>query len=126
MSETLRPAFAGRDRPLLSYGIPFPEAAAKNATDIFSASRVYVIISGSLSRNTDALDRLKASLGPEKVVGVRKGMKPHTLWSEVLEIIHEVLATKADLILTLGGGSLTDGAKVVAFVCDPYHPPWTL
>lgn len=121
MSETLRPAFAGRDRPLLSYGVPFPAAAARHVTDTFSASRVYVIISGSLAKNTDALDRLKASLGPEKVVGVRRGMKSHTLWSEVLEIVHEVRATQADLLLTLGAGSLTDGAKVVAMVCHPHH-----
>ncbi|KAL3446554.1 alcohol dehydrogenase [Aspergillus insuetus] len=115
--ETFRPAFADRPRPLLSYGIPFPEAVARHVVDTFDAKRVYVICSGSLARNTDSLDRLAETLGKVKVsiVGKRVGMKPHTLWSEVLEITEDARACEADLILTLGGGSLTDGAKVVAF-----------
>lgn len=116
MSETVRPAFPDRERPLLSYGLPFPSSAARHVTDTFSKSRVYVICSGSLSRNTDALDRLTSALGKDKVAGVRKGMKTHTLWSEVLEIVNDARETQADLLLTLGAGSLTDGAKIVALV----------
>lgn len=116
MPETVRPAFQGRERPLLSYGLPFPTAAAHHAETTFSASRIYVICSGSLARNTDALERLFTTLGKEKVVGVRMGMKGHTLWSEVLEIVHDARRVQADLLLTLGAGSLTDGAKIVAFV----------
>ncbi|KAK9591108.1 hypothetical protein V6Z92_004184 [Aspergillus fumigatus] len=41
-------------------------------------------------------------------------MQSHTLWSEVLEIVHNARRVEADLLLTLGAGSLTDGAKVVA------------
>jgi alcohol dehydrogenase class IV len=117
MPETVRPAFADRPRPLLSYGIPFPAAAAHHIADTFKASKVYIICSGSLARNTDALDRLTAALGPQKVVGRRIGMQSHTLWSEVLEIVHDARRAEADLLLTLGAGSLTDGAKVVALVC---------
>lgn len=43
-------------------------------------------------------------------------MKPHTKWSEIAEIAREVKTLQADMIITLGGGSLTDGAKIVAFV----------
>ncbi|KAJ5764079.1 hypothetical protein N7533_002760 [Penicillium manginii] len=114
MTETVRPAFSGRERPLLSYGIAFPAAAARHVTETFHASRVYVICSGSLARNTDSLGRLNAALGPDRVVGCRVGMQSHTLWSEVLEIVEEARNAKADLILTLGAGSLTDGAKIVA------------
>ncbi|CEN61318.1 hypothetical protein ASPCAL07974 [Aspergillus calidoustus] len=115
--ETFRPAFSDRPRPLLSYGIPFPEAVARHVVDTFEATRVYVICSGSLARDTDSLGRLAETLEKVKVsiVGKRIGMKPHTLWSEVLEITADARACEADLILTLGGGSLTDGAKVVAF-----------
>ncbi|KAJ5638330.1 hypothetical protein N7490_008209 [Penicillium lividum] len=114
-SETVRPAFAARERPLLSYGIDFPAAAARHVSETFKASRIYVICSGSLSRNTDALDRLINALGSEKVVGCRIGMKTHTLWSEVLEIVEDARNVQADLLMTLGAGSLTDGAKIVAF-----------
>lgn len=115
MQETVRPAFVGREEPRLSYGIPFPEATARHVDHTFKASRVYIVSSGSLTRNTDALDRLKAALG-DKVVGVRIGMKSHTLWSEVLEITNEARERKADLLVTLGAGSLTDGAKIVSVV----------
>jgi alcohol dehydrogenase class IV len=115
--EILRPAFAGREEPRISYGIPFADAAARHTEQIFNASKVYVICSGSLARTTDALDRLKAALGGEKkVVGVRVGMKPHTLWSEVVEIANEARDAGADLIVTLGAGTLTDAAKIASFV----------
>lgn len=113
--ETYRPAFSDRPKPHVSYGIPFPEACAKHAETTFNASRVYIISSASLAKNTDALQRLKKALG-SKVAGVRIGMKPHTLFSEILEITAEAREAKADMLVTLGAGSLTDGAKIVAFV----------
>jgi alcohol dehydrogenase class IV len=120
--ETFRPAFAGRDEPRLSYGIPFPQSAAHHVENTFKATKVYIICSGSLARNTDALDRLKKALG-DKVVGVRIGMKSHTLWSEVLEIVNEARSAGADLLLTLGAGSLTDAAKIVSFVSFSFLSP---
>jgi alcohol dehydrogenase class IV len=43
-------------------------------------------------------------------------MQSHTLWSEVLEIVEDARNVQADLLLTLGAGSLTDGAKIIALV----------
>ena len=113
--ETYRPAFPTRDYPHISYGLPFPQASAKHVLSTFNASRVYILSSGSLARNTDALIRLQAALG-DKVVGTRIGMKSHTMWSEVLQVTREARALGADLLITLGAGSLTDAAKIVAFV----------
>ena len=118
MTETVRCAFADRSRPLLSYGIPFPASAKRHVTRTFNASHVYIICSGSLARNTDSLQQLKAALGEDRVAGVRIGMKSHTLWSEVVEIVQDARRVEADLIITLGAGSLTDGAKIVAMVCS--------
>ena len=115
MPEIVRPAFTDREEPRVSYGIPFPETTACHAKDTFKASKIYIISSRSLAHKTDALDRLKAALG-EKVVGVRIGMKTHTHWSEVLEITKEARQKNVDLLVTLGAGSLTDGAKIVSFV----------
>lgn len=53
-------------------------------------------------------------------------MQSHTLWSEVLEIVHDARRVEADLLLTLGAGSLTDGAKVVALVISPPPPPTSI
>ncbi|KAF2093769.1 Dehydroquinate synthase-like protein [Rhizodiscina lignyota] len=110
--ETYRPAFEGA-HTYVSYGLPFPEACAKHVQETFNAKRVYIIASKSLSTNTDALERLKKALG-DKVAGVRVGMTPHTLWSEILEIAEDAGKVDADLIITLGAGSLTDGSKIIA------------
>jgi alcohol dehydrogenase class IV len=42
-------------------------------------------------------------------------MQPHTLYSEVLAVASEVKNSGADSIITLGGGSLIDGAKGIVF-----------
>lgn len=103
--------------PHISYGLPFPQACAKHIDETFHASKVYIIASGSLSRNTDHVKDLEAALG-NKVVGVRNGMQPHTLWSECLSIIAQCRDLQADLIVTLGAGSLTDAAKIISLVCS--------
>ena len=112
--ETYRPAWPS-SHPQISYGLPFPEACAKHVSNTFKASRVYIIASGSLSRQTDHVKRLQQALG-DKVVGTTYGMKPHTLWSEILEITAKANEAKADMLVTLGAGSLTDGAKIIALV----------
>ena len=131
--ETYRPAFedsaasktaytstAGKlSTPDISYGLPYPQACAKHVNETFHCSRVYVIVSGTMSRNhPETLERLIEALGKDKVVGVRKGMQSHTLWSEILEIVAEAREARADCIVTLGAGSVTDGAKIVCLVRD--------
>ncbi|KAF7597481.1 hypothetical protein BBP40_003728 [Aspergillus hancockii] len=114
--ETLRAAFADRPRPLLSYGVPFEKSLQKHIDDLFHAFRIYIICSGSLASNTDVLDRIEKAIGKDKIVGTRIGMKSHTYWSEILEIVNEARSVDVDLILTIGAGSLTDGGKVVALI----------
>lgn len=113
--ESYREAFPGSNTPHISYGLPFPEACAKHVHGTFNASRVYIIASKTLSTQTDALQRLEIALDT-KVVGKRIGMTPHTLWSECLEVTEDARRLDADLIITLGAGSLTDAAKIVSLV----------
>ncbi len=131
--ETYRPAFTdppGKNlagipisnlrlpTPYISYGLPYHEACAKHIRDTFHASRIYVVASRSLAANTDKVDRLVSAIGEERVVGVRrKGITPHTPWSEILEISAECKALEADCVVTLGAGSITDGCKLVVLVC---------
>lgn len=112
-TERVNPAKAF---PIVSWGLSFPEACAKHLSDTLHASRAYIIVSGSLSRDTDALQRLERALGKEKVAGVWKGITPHTLYSELLTITKDVKKSRADCIVTLGGGSIIDGAKGMVFV----------
>lgn len=114
--EILERVYPDEPLPVITYNLPFPEACFKHMTETLHCSKAYIIVSGSLSRNADALQRLEAALDAGQVVGVRKGMQPHTLYSEVLETSLEIKKSGADCVITLGGGSLIDGAKAMVFV----------
>jgi alcohol dehydrogenase class IV len=43
-------------------------------------------------------------------------MVQYTMWFEIIEIANEARDTKADCLVILGAGTLTDGAKIVALV----------
>lgn len=64
--------------PYVSYGLPYTEACAKHVTETFRSSRVYIVASGTLSRETDRVKRLIAALEEKnvKVVGVKTGIRP--------------------------------------------------
>lgn len=51
--ETIRPVPEGRERLFISYGIAIPATAARHVIEIFHATRVHVIRSGSLAQKTD-------------------------------------------------------------------------
>jgi alcohol dehydrogenase class IV len=119
--ETLRQAFADKGTPLISYGLPFTDSCIKHVNETFNASRVYLLTSTSLTKNTSHSSSLQAALG-SKLLKNRVGMTPHTLMSEVLEIVEDCRALDIDCIVTLGGGSISDGAKIISFVFLPSHP----
>ncbi|KAK4222789.1 iron-containing alcohol dehydrogenase [Podospora fimiseda] len=100
-------------KPWVSLGVPFAEACAHHASLTFRAKRVYLIISSSISK-TPALRSLKAALG-DNIVGIRYRIRQHVPWPDVLEVAVELRDLDADLIVTLGAGSLTDAAKVASF-----------
>ncbi|KAI1810180.1 putative Fe-containing alcohol dehydrogenase [Poronia punctata] len=114
MTETLCPAFPGRDKPYISYGLPFTTVLRQYLNDARPEAKIFVICSGSLAKNTSYLQNLKQQLG-DKVAGIRIGMRSHSLWSEILEVVKDVKRCEAEYIITLGAGSLTDAAKVVTY-----------
>ncbi|ETS76901.1 hypothetical protein PFICI_10775 [Pestalotiopsis fici W106-1] len=111
--ETYFPAFPGHPRPFISIGLPFAEACRQHVTNTFKSKRVYIIVSKSISQ-TSTFAVLRDELG-DAVVGVRFGIKQHVPWQDVLEVANDLRRLSADLIVTLGAGSLTDGAKVASF-----------
>jgi len=76
------------------------------------AERVFLMVSGTLNRTTDEIDKLRRALG-NKCVGTFDRMPPHTPRSAVIAAADQAREARADLIVTLGGGSITDGAKAV-------------
>ncbi|KAF3044714.1 hypothetical protein E8E12_009628 [Didymella heteroderae] len=99
--------------PSVSSGLPYHVACVRHVKQIYNASRVFIIASESLSRNTDKLDLLVDALGTENIVGIQKGMTSHSLWSEILSVTEKARSKQSDCIITLGAGSITDAAKLV-------------
>ncbi|MBT5667133.1 MAG: iron-containing alcohol dehydrogenase [Rhodospirillaceae bacterium] len=93
------------------FGDPFANAVLREA-DRLDARRIFVIASGTLSRTTDVIDQLRAVLGG-RFAGLRDQMAAHTPRIDVVEAANAARDAGADLILTVGGGSVTDGGKMV-------------
>jgi maleylacetate reductase len=93
------------------YGIPLAEALADEVSRL-DARAVYVMASGTLNRHTDVVDTIGRVLG-KRLVGVCAKIGAHTPRTDVVAAANEARAAKADLLLTVGGGSVTDAAKMV-------------
>ncbi len=93
------------------YGIPLAEALADEVARL-NAKAVYVMASGTLNRQTDVIDSVRHVLG-NRLAGVCSSIRAHTPRIDVVAAANEARAAKADLILTVGGGSVTDAAKMV-------------
>lgn len=93
------------------YGKPAAETVAALARRR-GAERVFLMVSGTLDRTTDEIDRLRRALG-NHCVGTFDAMPAHTPRAAVIAAAGQAREARADLIVTLGGGSITDGAKAV-------------
>src|SRR5271168_4226169 len=93
------------------YGIPLAQALADEVNRL-GARSVYVMASGTLNRQTDLIDTVRRVLG-NRLAGVCAKIGAHTPRTDVVVATNEARAANADLILTVGGGSVTDAAKMV-------------
>jgi len=91
------------------FGKPAAEAVAGQVQRL-GGTRVFLMVSNSLSRNTDEIDKVRRALG-DRFAGSFDRMPPHTPRAAVIEATEAARAAQADLIVTIGGGSITDGAK---------------
>ena len=94
------------------HGTPAAQAVATEAERL-GARRVFVIASGTLCRETDEVEKLKSALGT-RCAGVFDRMGAHVPRGDVIVATEAAREVRADLIVTIGGGSPTDGAKAVA------------
>ncbi len=76
------------------------------------ARAVYVLASGALARTTGTIDRLRQVLG-NRIAGVCAKIGAHTPRTDVVEAANAARQAGADLLVTVGGGSVTDAAKMV-------------
>ena len=93
------------------YGIPLAEALADEVKRL-DAGAVYVMASGTLARETGVIDEVRSVLG-NRLAGVCAAIGAHTPRIDVVAAANEARAAGADTIVTVGGGSVTDAAKMV-------------
>jgi maleylacetate reductase len=93
------------------FGMPYAEALAKEV-DRLDARAVFVLASGTLARESDLVERLRQMLG-NRFAGLCAKIGAHTPRGDVVAAANMAREAGADLIVTLGGGSVTDAAKMV-------------
>jgi maleylacetate reductase len=81
--------------------------------DRLRTTRAFLMVSGTLNRQTDEITKIRDALGA-RCAGIFDAMPPHTPREAVVAAAEQARAANADLIVTVGGGSITDGAKAVS------------
>jgi len=99
------------DMEQVHYGRPAAQSVAELVTAC-GAARVFLMVSGTLNRETDEVEKVRLALG-NKCVGTFDRMPAHSPRSAIIAATAQAREARADLIVTLGGGSITDGAKAV-------------
>lgn len=87
-------------------------AAVAGIAERLEAKRVLVMASATLDRSGDGVAAIRGALG-QRLAGQYQGMPAHSPRAAVLDATRQARAAGADLIVTVGGGSLTDAAKAV-------------
>ncbi|MEQ9463053.1 MAG: iron-containing alcohol dehydrogenase [Haliea sp.] len=110
-------------------GEPAAKAIASEA-DRLGARRIFLMVSRALNTGTDEIDKIRSALGA-RVAGTYDGMPPHAPRSAVLAAAAMAREAGTDMIVTVGGGSITDAGKIVSLCLkhnlrepddmEPYH-----
>jgi maleylacetate reductase len=109
MARSGRVVFGEMDEVV--FGIPAAQAVVSQM-DRLGAKRALLMVSGTLKRTTDEIAKVQSALG-ERCVAVFDKMPAHTPRQAVVDAAELARANAADVIVTIGGGSITDGAKAV-------------
>ncbi len=111
------------------YGQPAAEAVAAEVERL-DARRVFLLTSDTLNKETSEIEQIRQSLG-NRHAGEFSGIPPHGPRTAVIEAANAAREAKADLIVTVGGGTVTDAGKMM-LIClkfdlrshddlEPYH-----
>jgi maleylacetate reductase len=104
------------------FGRPASEALVEQLNRL-GTTRAFLMVSGTLNRETDEIETIRRLLGP-RCAGTFDAMPPHTPRAAVIAAAEHARTAEADIIVTIGGGSITDGAKAVQLCLanDIRHP----
>ncbi len=107
--EGTRYRFSGHERIL--HRTPAYEGLP-DLMDWFGYSRAFIVCSRTLNTRTDVISRLAAALG-DRCVGITDAVGEHSPLSNVLASAREAHALNADVIVSVGGGSVMDMCKAM-------------
>ncbi len=100
--------FLEQDR--VHFGLPAADALHSEA-ELRGAQRIFVVTSRSLNRKTDAVTQAISRIAP-RVVGLFDECIEHTPRETVIALAQAVREASADLIVSIGGGTVIDTVKV--------------
>lgn len=106
--------FTRMDRVI--FGKPAAQSIIAEA-DRLEAERVFLLTSGTLNRATGEIERIREALGG-RYVGTHDDMPAHSPRSAVVACANAARKARADLLVTVGGGSVTDGGKAVTICLE--------
>src|SRR2546430_16223628 len=101
------------------FGRPASEAIVEQVSRL-GAKRAFLMVSGTLNRETDEIENIRRLLGP-RCAGTFDAMPPHTPRAAVVAAAEQARAADADIIVTIGGRSVTDGAQAVPLCAAQRH-----
>lgn len=98
------------------FGKPAAEALAAEAERL-GAKRVFILSGKTLNTKTDEVAKIGRALG-NKLAGVFDHMPAHSPREAVVACANAARAAGTDLIVSFGGGSVTDGCKAVTICLE--------
>src|SRR5882757_2298903 len=93
------------------WGVPAVEALPREIEER-RAARVFIVASGTLSRKTQVIDQVAQALA-ERYVGRFDECREHAPLESVVECLSAAWRASPDLLVTIGGGTVIDTAKIV-------------
>ena len=98
------------------FGRPAAGEVAAEAERL-GARRVWILASRTLAERTDEVARIRAALG-DRFAGLSDHMPAHSPRDAVVACATAARAAGTDLLVTVGGGSVTDGGKAVTICLE--------
>src|SRR5262249_31905315 len=85
--------------------------------DRLGAKRVFLLTGRTLNRDTDEVEKVRRALG-SRFAGVHDHMPAHSPRDAVVACANAAREADTDLLVTVGGGSVTDGGKAVTICLE--------
>ena len=98
------------------FGRPFTEVVLEEAERL-DARRVFLLVSNTLNNKTGEIQKLREALG-DRYAATYDDIPAHIPRDAVLRGAAVARAAQADLIVSVGGGSITDAGKNVALCLE--------